>query len=80
MTYATCGNCRRSWDDSIVTSMTPAPSARCPFEGFHDGEPIPADWPVQPVVLCYWDPCWEPATNSYGELRLCRRHREVFPR
>ena len=30
---ATCGECGRSWDDSIVTSMTPAPSARCPFEG-----------------------------------------------
>lgn len=32
---ATCGECGRSWDDSIVTSMTPAPSARCPFEAFH---------------------------------------------
>ena len=30
---ATCGDCGRSWDDSIVTHMTPAPSARCPFEG-----------------------------------------------
>ena len=28
----TCGACGRSWDDSIPTSMTPAPSARCPFE------------------------------------------------
>ncbi len=31
----TCGNCGRSWDDSIVTGWTPAPSARCPFEYFH---------------------------------------------
>lgn len=31
----TCGTCGLSWDDSIVTSMTPAPSARCPFELFH---------------------------------------------
>mgnify|MGYP007044121884 CR=1 FL=1 len=30
---ATCGECGRSWDDSIPTSMTPAPSGRCPFEG-----------------------------------------------
>lgn len=29
---ATCGSCGRSWDDSIVTGITPAPSARCPFE------------------------------------------------
>lgn len=31
----TCGDCHRSWDDAVVTSMTPAPSARCPFEPFH---------------------------------------------
>jgi hypothetical protein len=29
----TCGHCGRSWDDSIPTSMTPAPAGRCPFEG-----------------------------------------------
>jgi len=32
---ATCGTCGLSWDDGKVTSMTPAPSARCPFEAFH---------------------------------------------
>lgn len=31
----TCGHCGLSWDDSIPTSYTPAPSARCPFEEFH---------------------------------------------
>lgn len=31
----TCGTCGLSWDDSIVTEYTPAPSARCPFETFH---------------------------------------------
>ena len=31
----TDGNCGLSWDDSIITGMTPTPSARCPFEGFH---------------------------------------------
>lgn len=31
----TCGTCGLSWDDSIATSMTPAPAARCPFEYFH---------------------------------------------
>ncbi len=33
---ATCGTCGRSWDDGIATGYTPAPSARCPFEYFHD--------------------------------------------
>lgn len=33
---ATCGHCGLSWDDGKVTSMTPAPSARCPFEAWHD--------------------------------------------
>ena len=34
---ATCGTCGRSWDDAIVTSWTPSPAARCPFENFHTG-------------------------------------------
>lgn len=33
---ATCGTCDLSWDDGISTGMTPAPSARCPFEPFHN--------------------------------------------
>jgi hypothetical protein len=31
----TCGTCGRTWDDAHVTSVTPAPSARCPFEYWH---------------------------------------------
>jgi len=60
MDIATCGSCGLSWDDSIVTSMTPAPSARCPFEYFHEydendeadflhPEDIPEDHPVRPL-------------------------------
>lgn len=33
--YATCGTCDRTWDDSVATSWTPAPSGRCPFEDEH---------------------------------------------
>lgn len=29
---ATCGNCGRSWDDTLSTTWTPAPAGRCPFE------------------------------------------------
>jgi hypothetical protein len=32
---ATCGTCHRTWDDAHVTSVTPTPSARCPFEHWH---------------------------------------------
>jgi hypothetical protein len=32
---ATCGACGLSWDDTIATLYTPAPSGRCPFEAFH---------------------------------------------
>ncbi len=56
----TDGNCGLSWDDSIITGMTPTPSARCPFEYFHeyvDGEclplekaDIPSDHPVTPTA------------------------------
>lgn len=37
-TAAQCGVCGRYWNDDLVTSMTPAPAARCPFEAFHDDE------------------------------------------
>jgi hypothetical protein len=30
-----CGVCLRWWDDAIVTSMTPVPAGRCPFEYDH---------------------------------------------
>ena len=56
----TDGNCGLSWDDSIITGMTPAPSARCPFEYFHEYEngeclpldpsAIPEDYAVRPIV------------------------------
>lgn len=36
----TCGTCGRSWDDSIATSYTPTPSARCPFEVYHQSETL----------------------------------------
>lgn len=32
---ATCGTCGRSWDDAVPSAVTPAPSARCPFEYSH---------------------------------------------
>lgn len=31
----TCGHCGRTWDDALITSMTPVPSGRCPFEYDH---------------------------------------------
>ena len=32
---ATCGECGRSWDDARISSLTPTPSGRCPFEYAH---------------------------------------------
>ena len=34
----TCGSCGLSWDDGKATTLTPAPSGRCPFEYFHKHE------------------------------------------
>lgn len=28
----TCGSCGRSWNNAASSSLTPAPSGRCPFE------------------------------------------------
>ncbi len=32
----TRGDCGRGWDDSVSTSVTPTPAARCPFEYDHE--------------------------------------------
>jgi len=40
---ATCGTCGLSWDDSIGTEWTPAPSGRCPFESLHESATPSAD-------------------------------------
>lgn len=32
----TCGHCGLTWDDAVPTEYTPTPSARCPFEAFHN--------------------------------------------
>lgn len=36
----TCGHCGRSWDAARITSMTPVPSARCPFEYWHTNKKV----------------------------------------
>lgn len=33
--FALCEQCNRVWDDGIASGLTPAPSARCPFEYEH---------------------------------------------
>lgn len=38
---ATCGACGFQWNDALITSVTPAPSGRCPNERAH----------VDPMVL-----------------------------
>jgi hypothetical protein len=53
----TCGTCGLSWDDAIPTTYTPAPSARCPFESFHNAE----------CEHCNGTGC-EPSGTSYGGL------------
>jgi hypothetical protein len=37
---ATCGVCGRSWNDALITGVTPVPSGRCPYEAYHP-EPLP---------------------------------------
>jgi hypothetical protein len=44
-TFTRCGTCRRAWDDSKGTELTPAPSGRCPFEYWH--RPAP-DYTITP--------------------------------
>ena len=37
---ATCSACGETWDDAVVTSVTPTPAGRCPFEYEHP-DPVP---------------------------------------
>ncbi len=43
--FSTCGYCGLSWDDDLITSITPTPAGRCAFEPFHipDQSPPSAD-------------------------------------
>lgn len=47
---ATCGTCGRSWNDAAVSSITPAPSGRCPFESEHDDDDDDDDEPRYDVM------------------------------
>lgn len=69
---ATCGNCGLTWDDSISTSYTPAPGARCPFEHFHNGRTlrvsdIPESFPVRPVAEAMTWERWQALNESERE-------------
>ena len=63
---ATCGVCGLSWDDGVTTSITPAPSARCPFEEYHEDEDEDEDedgdkWthdPSRDGAGCSWCGAW----------------------
>lgn len=64
---ATCGHCGLTWNDSIATIYTPAPSGRCPFEAFHKTrrklrpDEIPRNFAVQPLgrsrAISFSDAC-----------------------
>ena len=33
---ATCGTCGRTWNDAAISSITPTPAGRCPWEADHE--------------------------------------------
>lgn len=51
---ATCGTCGRTWDDGRISSLTPAPSARCPFEYAHTARPTNRELPR----INRFNACW----------------------
>jgi hypothetical protein len=68
-TFTRCGHCRRAWDDSKSTALTPAPSGRCPFEYWHRADKPakrvePPAYEIEPE--CYaGEKLPEGATGSY---------------
>lgn len=70
---ATCGECGLSWDDTIPTTYTPAPSARCPFEAFHEMDEPESEEVDEPIST------WFTITREYngapdGPKFIVRRH------
>lgn len=80
----TCGTCGLSWDDDKPTSWTPAPSARCPFEYYHDAEPEMPDNSMgiggtaskngEVIIAC--DPSLVIEQTAKGEKRKIKELRE----
>lgn len=67
----TCGTCGLAWDDAVPTGWTPAPGARCPFEGFH---------PVEPEVRRYYvTMTWDdfPEGGSFGTVVRAKNWEEA---
>lgn len=61
-----CGTCGRAWDDDIATSMTPTPSARCPFESFHGEEE--GELPMRAIITIDMDGAAFEDDNAGPEL------------
>lgn len=75
----TCGSCGLSWDDSISTSLTPAPSARCPFEAFHNPEPSVDLLDLLSKALPYVEDAEsDPAYKSGVVKKLAKQIREAI--
>ncbi len=74
---ATCGHCGLSWDDGKVTSMTPAPGARCPFEEFHVYADEPAT--VETELLAALEAATERMEAVAAGIPVHKRHKGVSP-
>ena len=72
---AACNTCDMEWNDALITSRTPAPSARCPYEYIHPelaefghltGQPAKRWFPVSasPIPPTAIEPRSNPATPS----------------
>lgn len=65
--YATCGTCGRIWNDALSTSMTPAPSGRCPFEPFHKEEKLKPKKRLKKFSVLLMYPDYLASSEGYGE-------------
>lgn len=72
----TCGHCNLTWDDGKVTSMTPVPSGRCPFELFHvypEPDPVerrPENYITKKVDESNWTYCQRAAAAVRPEVLI----------
>ena len=62
---ATCGHCGRSWNDAAVSSVTPVPSGRCPFEYEHEYEDETEHYEMPEVTA---GTVFDPSDDTFGPI------------
>ena len=87
----TCGTCGLTWNDALISTWTPAPSGRCPYEYIHDEiaelkrlhaskewTPLAEPYTFVDRPLWWHKPGRQKTVSGYGKQSESRRYVELF--